>query len=78
MEANGKKPDEYLPTDTRAEVETVNWPDGVVLAAFPAFQAITPNGNVNLRTLTVAKAKQLIAAGFPYLRLKKPAAEKPK
>lgn len=70
MEATAKNPNEYLPEDVAKDYEVVNWPAGVSLAAFPAFQHITPQGNVNLKTMTSAKAEQLIGAGFKHLRRK--------
>lgn len=76
MELNAKNPNEYLPEALQKDYEVVNWPDGVSLAAFPAFQSITPNGNVNLKTMTAAKAEQLIAAGFPNLKRKEVKATK--
>lgn len=70
MESNAKNPNEYLPEAVQKDYEVVNWPAGVSLAAFPAFQHITPQGNVNLKTMTAAKADQLIGAGFTWLRRK--------
>lgn len=76
MELNATNPNEYLPEAVAKDYEVVNWPAGVSLAAFPAFQHITPNGNVNLKTMTAAKADQLIAAGFKGLRRKEAKAAK--
>lgn len=68
-------PNGYLQPEVAAAFEVVDWKWGFRVA-FPAFSHITPNGNVNLKLLTVKAAEQLVDVGFPHLRKRLPIAPK--
>ncbi len=58
-----KKPNELLPVDTAKEFEVINWVGG-------HRQSFGNFGVVDLKQLTIQRAKVLVAAKFPKIRAK--------